>query len=188
VTVYVDDYRRKATVGQLTARWSHLLADTDEELLAFAKQLGLQPAWLQHEGTPLVHFDVTDQMRNRAIRAGAEPITYRQSGELVAGKRAALPRPPSAPAPQAVPGPSAEASRPLPKWNPATRRHAWIKVREHWSRCGHCDLVSENEDVGNGHWFRWWHWPDGAVTADVTTPKCPGPAAGGVGPAAESGV
>lgn len=176
MAVYVDDYREKATVGQLTARWSHLLADTDEELLAFAKRLGLQPAWLQHEGTPKVHFDVTDQMRARAIRAGAREITWRQSGELVAAKRAALPKPPAVkpPAP-AVPEPSEEARRPLPKWNPATRRHAWIKIREHWARCGHCDLASENEDQGGGRWFRWWHWPNGSVTADVTTPKCPGP-------------
>lgn len=33
MTVYVDDMRRPATVGRISARWSHLTADTREELL-----------------------------------------------------------------------------------------------------------------------------------------------------------
>jgi len=34
-------------------------------------------------GTPLVHFDVTDPVRARAIRLGAKPITIRESGDLI---------------------------------------------------------------------------------------------------------
>lgn len=172
MAVYVDDYRKRAKVGSVDARWSHLLADTDAELMAFAMDLRLEPGWLQKEGTPQVHFDVTDSVRLRAIRAGAKPITYRQSGELVAAKRAAAARPA-----QAVPEPSEEARRPLPRWNPETQRHAWIKLREHWARCGHCELVAENEHRADVGWVRWWHWPDGSATVELTVPKCPGPAA-----------
>lgn len=178
MTVYVDDYRREAKVGNLQGRWSHLLADTSEERMEFARRLGLQPAWLQHAGTPLEHFDVVETVRSRAIRAGARPITYRQSGELVARKRAMLPAPAPVVEQQVLPlqPPSEEARKPLPRWNPDLRRHSWIKLRTHFARCGHCDLVAENEEVPGVGWVRWWHWPDGSTTADVATPVCPGPA------------
>ena len=41
MTVYIDDMQRPATVGRITGVWSHLLADTDDELHAFADRLGL---------------------------------------------------------------------------------------------------------------------------------------------------
>jgi hypothetical protein len=247
MTVYVDDALKQGTVGRLTTRWSHLLADTDAELFVFAKLLGLRSEWLRLAGTPAVHYVVSEQARARAFRAGAKPVTFAAAGQIVAGKRAAAepvgqilddlaagrvsvdeaaadfaartwPRLPAttdaqawgvvddpAPAPDswtivnadsrlsptdyqtlaaayqsAVPGeadgPPPE-ERKIPRWNPQTRRHAWIKVREHWSRCAHCDLTSENELQAGGVWFRWWHWPDGAVTAEVRTPSCPGPVA-----------
>lgn len=36
MTVYVDDFLIPARLGCLNARWSHLFADTEEELHAFA--------------------------------------------------------------------------------------------------------------------------------------------------------
>lgn len=42
MTVYVDDMRVPARVGRINARWSHLMADTDEELHEFAARLGLR--------------------------------------------------------------------------------------------------------------------------------------------------
>ena len=76
MTVYVDDMRMPARVGRITAKWSHLTADTDEELHAFAAQLGLQRAWAQYPGTWKAHYDVTDGKRRRAIQMGARPIEY----------------------------------------------------------------------------------------------------------------
>lgn len=76
MTVYVDDMRRQATVGRVTARWSHLTADTREELLAFARAIGLRPEWRQAWDTRRFHFDVTDQRRRAAIAHGAEEISY----------------------------------------------------------------------------------------------------------------
>lgn len=76
MAVYVDDMRRTATVRGLTRRWSHLVADNPRELRDFARRLGLSPLWVQKMGTPTEHFDVTDAMRDKAIRLGAERISY----------------------------------------------------------------------------------------------------------------
>lgn len=74
MTVYVDDMRMSARVGHTNARWSHLMADSREELLEFADRLGLNRVWLQDKVSG-VHFDVTDLKRDLAIRLlGAVPI------------------------------------------------------------------------------------------------------------------
>lgn len=91
MTVYVDDMRMPARVGRLNARWSHLMADTDEELHEFAARLGLRREWHQKPGTPISHYDVTDTKRAQALEMGAVPIGYggRESMELIRRKRAA---------------------------------------------------------------------------------------------------
>jgi len=70
MTVYVDDMQMPAKVGRIQANWSHMMADTREELVAFAKTLGMQERWLQDKRSG-VHFDVVDSRRDAAIRAGA---------------------------------------------------------------------------------------------------------------------
>ncbi len=81
MTVYVDDWRQPATVGPVTARWSHLTADTVEELHRFAADLGLRRTWFQaHPHDPLRHhYDVTDRLRVAAISRGAVAVTWRQA-------------------------------------------------------------------------------------------------------------
>lgn len=71
MTVYVDNMLTNATVGRTTSRWSHLFADTPEELAAFAKKLRLKSAWLQYPGTFKEHYDVTDKVRTKALQLGA---------------------------------------------------------------------------------------------------------------------
>lgn len=91
MTVYVDDMRRLARVGHITARWSHLLADSHGELEAFARRLGLHPCWIQHVGTAREHYDVTDLVRARAQRLGAQPLRYsRETGLYTLLKAARL--------------------------------------------------------------------------------------------------
>jgi hypothetical protein len=90
VTVYVDDARIPATVGKYTDRWSHLMADDRDELHRFAQRIGLRRSWFQDPcapnrkpwpakpGSPAAenwHYDVTENMRERAIRQGAKPVT-----------------------------------------------------------------------------------------------------------------
>ncbi|MCC9184827.1 DUF4031 domain-containing protein [Mycolicibacterium mageritense] len=87
MTVYVDDMRLPARVGRLNARWSHLMADTDTELHAFATRLGLRRAWAQYPGTSRSHYDVTDSKRREAIRLGAQPIAYGGSQSLALLRR-----------------------------------------------------------------------------------------------------
>ena len=83
MTVYVDNMRMSAQVGTIKGTWSHLMADTDDELDAFAAKLGLKKAWAQHPGTALSHYDVTESKRRQAISLGAVPITY--GGEISIG-------------------------------------------------------------------------------------------------------
>jgi hypothetical protein len=89
MTVYVDDMRRRASVGgRRPANWSHLMADDPAELRGFARQLGLRPEWVQHEGTYREHFDVTDTVRALAVQLGAQQISYpRGTADLLARKR-----------------------------------------------------------------------------------------------------
>lgn len=90
MTVYVDDMRRSARVGRLNARWSHMFANSREELDTFAARIGMHPQWIQHPGTHREHYDLTDTRRARALELGATPITYpRGVAELMERKRAA---------------------------------------------------------------------------------------------------
>jgi hypothetical protein len=59
--------------------WCHLLADSDEELHAFAAALGLKRAWFQHrEDMPWKdHYDIPDELRDEALRAGAVEVDLR---------------------------------------------------------------------------------------------------------------
>ena len=87
--VYVDNFRCPARVGSIRARWSHLTADTREELRDFAARLGLAPEWLQDKGDGRWHYDVTDRLRLRAIELGAKPIDIREFGALISARRRA---------------------------------------------------------------------------------------------------
>jgi Protein of unknown function (DUF4031) len=96
VTVYVDDARTPAQVGSIKGRWSHLSADTKDELHAFAARIGLRRSWFQDKpnpftGAPGVHWhdDVTDSKRRAALAAGAEPIDVREWKTIIDARRAA---------------------------------------------------------------------------------------------------
>lgn len=93
MTVYVDDMRRRTAIvpGTRVAGWSHLFADTPEELAAVAEQLGLKPSWLQHAGTYREHYDVTETIRLESIQLGSVQISYpRGTADLLARKKGAL--------------------------------------------------------------------------------------------------
>lgn len=61
---------------------AHLMADTTEELLAFARGIGLREEWLQHRGKVKEHFDLLGHVKcNQAERAGADRV---DRGVLVA--------------------------------------------------------------------------------------------------------
>jgi len=85
MAVYVDDAR----IRWRGRHWSHLVADTPEELHEAAGQLGLRREWAQ-EGGRTLHYDLPDELRERAITLGvAEAISWRE----LARRRAARPTP-----------------------------------------------------------------------------------------------
>jgi Protein of unknown function (DUF4031) len=74
MAVYVDD----AQIRWRGRQWSHLVADTPEELHEAAAQLGLRREWAQ-EGGRTLHYDLPDELRERAISLGvAEPLHWRE--------------------------------------------------------------------------------------------------------------
>jgi len=70
MSVYVDD----AVVHWRDRRWAHLMADTLEELHAFAVRLGI-PRRAFQDKTSGAHYDVTAELRDEAIRLGAVAIS-----------------------------------------------------------------------------------------------------------------
>lgn len=96
MTVYVDDFGIPAQVGGLNARWSHLIADTREELHEFATRLGLKRSWFQDpviNGKPkalpgtlhaeMWHYDVVQSKRRMAIRLGAVPVPWIELPDII---------------------------------------------------------------------------------------------------------
>jgi Protein of unknown function (DUF4031) len=83
MAVFVDDAR----IRWRGRRWSHLVADSPQELHDAADALGLRREWAQDKGRTL-HYDLPDELRERAIDAGiATPIHWR---ELVRRRRGAV--------------------------------------------------------------------------------------------------
>jgi hypothetical protein len=88
MAVYVDD----AHVPSRGRRWSHMVADTADELHAAAQELGLPRAAAQDRGRTL-HYDLPDEWRDAAIERGiATPIDRRdlalRRATLAPGRRA----------------------------------------------------------------------------------------------------
>lgn len=82
MTVYVNDWRQRAHVGVITARWLHLTAgpgDPLEELHAFAALIGLRRSRVQDKPWPHANYDVTDSKRKKALTAEAVPISWREA-------------------------------------------------------------------------------------------------------------
>lgn len=97
MTVYVDNF------GPLVgAKGSHLLADSKDELHAFADELGLKRAWFQDpmesENPPhpvsiaaeMWHYDVSDAKRREAIRLGAKAVDAMDVRQIVEARFAKL--------------------------------------------------------------------------------------------------
>src|SRR5262245_18662409 len=76
MTVYVD----KAIFPWKGKKWCHLFADTDAELHAFARRLGLRRSWFQEPPkASWRHYDITAAKRVRAIELGAVEAHWRKT-------------------------------------------------------------------------------------------------------------
>lgn len=83
MSVYVDDYF--AGFGRM--KMCHMIADSHQELIIAAKQIGVSPKWIQDEGTWKEHFDICKSKRILAIENGARAISFIQLGTLLAKRR-----------------------------------------------------------------------------------------------------
>lgn len=80
--VYVDQLLNHG--GSATFKWKHschLLADTEEELHAFAKLIGMKREWFQKSRRGLPHYDLNASRRAVAVQRGAIEISSRETGE-----------------------------------------------------------------------------------------------------------
>jgi hypothetical protein len=78
-------------------RMYHVLSDQlgpegSRELRAFVRQCGLRPEWVQYPGTYREHFDAPPSAAECMLNRGAQLVTNRELGTLLATKRAALER------------------------------------------------------------------------------------------------
>ena len=72
MTVYVDDMYRTEMGRFRHMKMSHMIADSTDELLAMADQIGLKRNWLQKAGTADEHFDIgmgCAPRRSRPVRS-----------------------------------------------------------------------------------------------------------------------
>lgn len=63
--IYIDSLR---IANWKYKRACHLTADSDDELLTFAKKLGLKETWLHISRAGIKHFDLTEGMRDKALK------------------------------------------------------------------------------------------------------------------------
>lgn len=88
MTVYIDDACLPGRGRRFVGRWSHLTADTRDELHAFADQLA-DLRWSFHDGLAWWRYDVARQLYARAVELGAQKITVAQWA-AIAETRAAV--------------------------------------------------------------------------------------------------
>ncbi len=81
--VYVDALR---DYGWRLGKSCHLVADSDDELHAFAARVGMKRAWFQPKSTP--HYDLTASRRAKAVALGAVELDRSGFVALIRRKRA----------------------------------------------------------------------------------------------------
>jgi hypothetical protein len=91
MAVFVDDMR--ANFGRMVM--CHMIAHTHEELLGMVDKIGMQRKWIQYEGQPDEHFDISLSMRAKAVKNGAIETTWRRLGCMIAVRKriGVLPKP-----------------------------------------------------------------------------------------------
>lgn len=79
--IYVDEPKWLFR-GQL---YCHMIADTDDELEAMARRLGLRHDWRQEpkRGQAMAHYDLAPSKRALAVQCGAQEVTGRQLARMM---------------------------------------------------------------------------------------------------------
>lgn len=56
----------------------HMIADTSEELIEMADQIGVDRKWVQFQGTRKEHFDICLSKRKLAVTLGAVEVSSKE--------------------------------------------------------------------------------------------------------------
>jgi len=79
-------------------KFSHMIADTEEELVAFATKMGMKEIWIQDAGTYRSHFDITESRFKKIVKqSGVKLVKIREFGVILkerqnAQRKSDLPR------------------------------------------------------------------------------------------------
>ena len=84
MAVYVDDMQAKYRRMVMC----HMIADTDDELHAMARTIGVARRWHQAPPAHRSHYDICQTKRVQAIAAGAITITWRQTAIMTIRREA----------------------------------------------------------------------------------------------------
>jgi len=85
LVVYVDDMQAEYFPKhrpKVRYVMSHMIADTEEELHAMAKRIGVACRWYQKD-----HYDITQSCKKLALQYGAIQITLCQCSRMVMNRR-----------------------------------------------------------------------------------------------------
>lgn len=77
--VYIDNFN----APYRGMKMCHMIADTTDELLAMADQIGVQRKWIQDAGTYNEHFDICQSKKAKALQLGATEVTLMQLGRIL---------------------------------------------------------------------------------------------------------
>jgi hypothetical protein len=75
MAVYVDELKSYPLAQWRHGKACHMIADTIGELKAFAVSIGLREEWFQPKSS--THFDLTEDLRAKAVAAGAIELDRR---------------------------------------------------------------------------------------------------------------
>lgn len=77
MTVYIDKPRQHSLKLYSSNWWSHIFADTEEELHLFAARLGLNKGWFQNNKYP--HYDLNGfKGHKKALSMGAILVSTKE--------------------------------------------------------------------------------------------------------------
>jgi len=84
MAIYVDEmvnnlWKIRGRIVKNCHMWSD---KSSEELLDFAEKIGLKKKWIQTSRRGLVHFDLMERIREKAIQNGAIPLMNREAYEM----------------------------------------------------------------------------------------------------------
>ncbi len=82
--VYVDEmvnnlWKLRGKIVKNCHMWSD---KSTAELVDFAERIGLKKNWIQRSRRGIVHFDLVERLRKKAVQSGATPLKNREAYEM----------------------------------------------------------------------------------------------------------